>query len=1055
MNLHLSDSNNEGVKKYQKANPSFMAHASEESPLTSSTPSGSFSEAFEAAEVDVTPLGAKSSGNPITELNFENSIADFLTDKTNNAYALELYKDVAYNREYAVEAQSLFKYLYDNYKDDMEFIFSTGDFKKLESDAEKELLFISKLWEARKTYGLINVMRYGFDIASTNIKLFKEQDALNKNFTSLIRQVHFELEPPANKSVDIVLFINGLPFAVIELKNNMTGQSRKDAEAQFIRRSNKEPLFVPNAGALTFFAVDENTASVATSIVGNQTVFIPFKPSFENPRLANFPKEDEYGNQTYYLWHRFWNKKGIINLVSNYLYQTTATLDSSEAKIIMPRYHQCDVVDSIVENPHNHIGKSTLIQHSAGSGKTKTIAWLSSSLRKMVDKNGDKVFDTIIIVANRAAIIKQLADAVYEYDRTLNLKDIEAAKTQELHKIIESSQSDIVATTIQKFGVLAKTIEEITSKKPNAKYAIIVDEAHSGTSGEHGANIRQLGSKADDGIEDELAKIKKAVEKITSLSFFAFTATPKTDTLMVYGEVVYDAFTMKEAINNKLILNTITNYATYNMMPKAYLDGEDKTLKDKAKALADLKKDVMKNPEVLKEKVEVTLRHMTETVIPMLEGQGKGIVVANDIRMAMLWYKTIKTFTKNGKYTAVKPLIAFSGKAYDYINTSDSEAKPSQEVTEEKVNGFKEHELPSKFNSEEYNLLIVVDKYQVGFDQPKLCAMYLDKKVKDVNAIQTLSRLNRVFPNKEEVYVIDFANNEKNVEEAFNKYSIAFEPKDAKVKYILSDLERIANVILETEILTIQEVKAFHRAWNGDKNLPANQKILKNVIRSVQEKLEELLESDILRIDTFFSNLNKYVEAYNYLIVTSNISINNPALEAMHQIARILKYQEPKGTQLNKDWLSEVAIEIPDIELVFKELNTEGDERSEESNSSTTTNVSKDGEEATIEKTEEPQEALASEVIDEYNKSLSEDTLYKRFDEVESDEIESYDYDEIVEVEPNDNATVLASEETVSAIKENNLFKKSNRGKKVALAVALPISVSMIGYIALMALGIL
>ncbi|WP_291944064.1 DEAD/DEAH box helicase family protein [Cetobacterium sp.] len=627
--------------------------------------------------------------------------------------------------------------------------------------------------------GIIDVLRNGVDdySLSDTLKLMYFQPNSNKNKTLLekykenifkvINEFYYSQEK--NDRIDTVIFINGFPLIFIELKNTLTGQNYVDGIKQWkYDRDYKEKIFKEKA--IVFFSVDDNEVYMTTELKGKQTLFLPFNKGY-NMGSGNPFHPEKY--RTYYLWEDILTKNIILDIIKRFYYiqkEETPKGRIIKKKKIFPRFHQLDVVRRIIKDVQDKgVGSNYLIQHSAGSGKTNSISWLAHRLSTLHNAKDEAIFNSIIVITDRKILNKQLQDAIFQLEHKHGVVEkIDDKKTSiDLAYAIESNKK-IIITTIQKFPYVLEKIENLSGKN----YAVIIDEAHSSTTGESiGALKMSLAGKTAEEFEknditsdDIMAEYIGKRSKLENISFFAFTATPKAKTFEIFGTKEengkpheFHLYSMRQAIEENFIIDVLQNYTIYERYYKvAKIIKEDPEF-DKIRAAKAINRFVELNEHNIREKVEIIVEDFRLNREMWLDGKSKGMIVTSSRLSAVKYKIIIEKYLKEKGYS-MKTLVAFSGKIQ----------VDGVEYTEESMNNGVKN-LPEEFEKDEFKLLIVADKYQTGFDQPKLCAMYIDKSLGGVKCVQTLSRLNRTYKDKQ-TFILDFVNKIEEIQEAFKPY---------------------------------------------------------------------------------------------------------------------------------------------------------------------------------------------------------------------------------------------------------------------------------------------
>lgn len=707
-----------------------------------------------------------------------------------------------------------------------------------------------------ETFGVIEVLRKGVDVDNIHLDLFypkptaadsqasKQKYALNQ--FSITRQQTFSLANPGLE-IDMVLYVNGIPLFTFELKNPWTHQTaRYDGQKQYrsAERNPKEPLL--NFGrCLAHFTLDKDEVFFTTKLNLDKTYFMPFNQGLPDGQGAGNPIMKHGGYKTAYLWEEVLRKEIVSDIVMNYVlfdYDEAKTqkkvphIMRNAKKLIFPRYHQLDVVTRMEKDvAEMGVGKTYLIQHSAGSGKSNSLTWLAFKLIKVCPKSMDAVraqaldsplFNSVIVVTDRRILDKQITDNIKAFGHSDKII-AHADTSKELKEAIESNKR-IIITTIQKFPFICNTIADVSSHN----FAIIIDEAHSSQSGIAADKLNatvQKDSDTDMGDTDALLeKLMKERKMSSNCSYFAFTATPKKETLERFGTENEDGtfhpfhlYSMKQAIEEGFILDVLTNYTTYKSYYELVKNTEDNPLYNNEKAQKMLRSYVEREPKTIAAKSEVILSHFDAKIYRSrkLKGKAKALVVTKDIECAIKYYFALNEVAKE-KQLPYGILIAFSGeKEIDSPLSSSDEAldlaaegsgKYRMTFTETGLNGFPDTQTAEKFDSDDYRILVVANKYLTGFDQPKLCAMYIDKPLAGVLAVQALSRLNRAAPDLEKVsedlFVLDFYNTKENMKDAFDPFYTATtlsEPTDVNI------LHELKATILSLDVFDMDEVNQF------------------------------------------------------------------------------------------------------------------------------------------------------------------------------------------------------------------------------------------------------
>lgn len=787
------------------------------------------------------------------------------------------------------------------------------------TDIEKKVL--QRLLKELDLRGTLDVIRNGFTDYGVKFKMgyLKPESTLNasaeiqyeSNQLAVTRQLFYERK--GNNSLDMVLSLNGLPIATIELKNQFTGQDISHAKKQYVYdREATEPIFQFKKRSLVHFAVDADECFMTTKLAGKSTRYLPFNIG-KNNGAGNPLNPDGY--RTSYLWEYVWAKDSFMDIIGKFLHLSSEEYEfDSVTKIketmVFPRYHQLQVVRKLEKDAREHgAGRNYLIQHSAGSGKSNSIAWLSYRLSSLHDAGNERIFDSVIVITDRKVLDNQLQNTIYQFEHKQGVVHKIDKDSQQLADAI-SSGSNIIITTLQKFPYILDKIETL----PNRKYAVIIDEAHSSQGGEATKKMKEVlaaksleeaeqeetSSGLDEDAEDEIRKSMQARGKQQNLSFFAFTATPKAKTVEVFGTPdakgipkPFHVYSMKQAIEEGFILDVLSNYTTYQTFFKLSKQIEDDPSVNKKQAARAIARFLSLHPHNLAQKTEVMVEHFRQVVAKKIGGKAKAMVVTSSRLHAVRYKEEFDSYIKEKNYNDIKTIVAFSGKViYDMY---------PEGVTEVELNGFKEKELPKKFNTNEYQLLLVADKYQTGFDQPLLHTMYVDKKLSGVKAVQTLSRLNRMSAGKEDTFVLDFVNDTQDILDSFQPYYELTTVETTTDPNHLYDLEteiKKAQVIWDTEVdnfcnVYFKSAKAF--SATEQKKLYAY--MGPAVDRFKQLPLENSSTDPIANQSTqeeFKNSVQSFVRLYSFL--TQIMPFSDVGLEKLYTYSKFLLRTLPRNS---------------------------------------------------------------------------------------------------------------------------------------------------------------
>lgn len=732
--------------------------------------------------------------------------------------------------------------------------------------AQAEATVLSRLRDSINQRGTLEVLRSGFDVMGLRKRLtmaqFKPALAINPEIMSkyaanrlrVVRQVRYSLHN--ENAIDVVLFLNGIAVATVELKTDFT-QSIDDAVDQYRfdrhpspKGQNPEPLLSFPNGALVHFAVSNSEVRMTTKLCGPATTFLPFNQG--NDDGAGNPLNPN-GHRTAYLWEQVWEWHGWLEILGRYVIAKKDKKQQIES-IIFPRYHQLDATRKLQaavlsEGP----GRKYLIQHSAGSGKTNSIAWSAHFLADLHDAQANKVFDSVLVVSDRNVIDGQLQEAVYGFERTAGvvatIKGEGGSKSAELAEAL-SGDKKIVVCTIQTFPFALKAVQELAATQ-GKRFAVIADEAHSSQTGEAAAKLKSVLSaeeqqELEDGgeisTEDLLAAQMASRASEGGVTYVAFTATPKPKTMELFGRrpdpslpssdtnlpVPFHVYSMRQAIEEGFILDVLQNYTSYKLAFKLASNGKEWNEKEveRSAAMKGIMGWVRLHPYNISQKVQVVVEHFRELVAPLLSGKAKAMVVVGSRLEAVRWQIAIDKYIKDKGY-GMQTLVAFSGEVVD----KESGPEPFTEKSKFLNPYLKGRDIRDAFKGDEYQILLVANKFQTGFDQPLLCGMYIDRRLAGIQAVQTLSRLNRAHPGKDTTYVLDFVNDATDILEAFKTY------------YTTAELSGVTDPNLVLDLRTKLDATGYYdefevnRVVEVEMNSSARQKDLEAAIAPVAQRL--------------------------------------------------------------------------------------------------------------------------------------------------------------------------------------------------------------------------
>lgn len=745
--------------------------------------------------IDITKLNAENHSQKVTKraATYNKKLihhASILSEKEYQKFLLErLEKDNGFvvrkasnfDRYYAVDREMLFKFLNDTQSDTMDHLR-----KIYKNDLEETIISFINAETTKKRGSLIEVLKHGIELSNQKIELMYTKPAttfnpdLTKKYGQNIFSVMEEVWASDRERVDVVIFLNGMAIMSFELKCNAAGQSYQDAIYQFrTDRNPKTRLFRFKAGTLVNFAMDLEEVYMTTKLNGKATFFLPFNMGNGEGITAGAGNpifEDKYSVS--YMWEDILKKDNILELISKFIFiEIKERTDENTGKIkymenlIFPRYHQLDVIRKLLTDvSENGTAQNYLIQHSAGSGKTNSIAWLAHRLASLHDANNKIIFNNIIIITDRVVVDRQLQKAIMGMEHKTGLIRVMDDKCTSADLAVAlNGNTKIIATTIQKFPYILDSVKGLKDKK----FAVIIDEAHSSTSGKDMAAVTMaLGSdnEAEADVEDMISSEIKRNGKQSNVSMFAFTATPKPTTIQLFGKLntkgqreAFHVYSMKQAIEEGFILDVLKNYTEYSTFYKINKEIEDDPCCKTNEAKRQIARFVELHDTNIAQRVEVIVEHFRTSVMQELGGQAKAMVITASRQGAVKYRQAFEDYITKKGYKGINALVAFSGK----VKLPDDD----QEYTEVSMNGFSEDKLTKEFDSDDYQVLLVANKYQTGFDQPKLCAMYVLKKLRGVNAVQTLSRLNRICPPYDKkTFILDFVNTYEDIKSAFAPY---------------------------------------------------------------------------------------------------------------------------------------------------------------------------------------------------------------------------------------------------------------------------------------------
>lgn len=753
-----------------------------------------------------------------------------------------------YNRASCIDLELTLKFIQDTQE---------REWKKFQRvyGEQAEQKFFYRLINGIDKKGTINVLRNGFKDVGCHFELFYPKpnnkknpdlfEKFEKNIFSVIDELEYE-QKEDGKRLDLVISVNGLPIITIELKDTFSQGVEKAIKQYKEDRDPREKIF---QRCFVHFAMSDEKIFMATKLEGWKTRFLPFNTGLENPDVKNDYK-------TSYLYNDILQITKLSKLISNFIYMEKNE-DTRAVKPIFPRYHQLNCANLLLADAKP--GKNYLIEHSNGSGKTKTIAWLSHGLINKFNSLDNRVYDMVIVVSDRRVIDKQLQNQVQSIEKVKGIVEKIEKHSEQLREALETG-SNIVVTTLHKFPYILEEVKDL----PKRNYAVIIDEAHSSQTGTIARKMKQvlstnsleeaeaLNNEEMDEVDEEILKEIESYRNLKNISFFAFTATPKNKTLEMFGMPdeyghyhPFHTYTMKQAIEEGFILDVLKNYLTYPTYFKLVKKIQDDPEYDEKKAKRLLRNFVEKHPVAIARKTEIMLNHFMSSTIHKINRKGKAMVVTRSRLHAVLYKKAFDKLIKENNYP-IKTLVAFTG-----VVRHDE-----QEYTENSMNDLPpKKEIRNAFEEDQYKILIVANKFQTGFDQPLLHTMYVDKMLNGITAVQTLCRVNRIHPNKNDTLILDFANKTEVIQKAFQPYYETTFLEEATDPHKLYELEE---KLLDYQVFDKSDIETFVKAWKKGEPQPKLHNILSPLVNEFRQKTKkEQVE--------FKKTLRRYQSIYSFL----------------------------------------------------------------------------------------------------------------------------------------------------------------------------------------------
>ena len=853
----------------------------------------------------------------LKETNFEQYITNYLVEKNDFILrgaddSLRPVKDKNYDRNLALDLGLLANFIQKTQPNEWTRLHEIYGDQALDN-------FAKRLDQELSQIGALEVLRQGVTDRGVHIDLMyrrpnssynpEAEKLYEANTFSVMRQVYFF--PRDERSVDMVLLLNGIPVVTLELKNQLTGQTVQHAMYQYKTDRQANDKLFGFKRTLVHFAVDNNLAYMTTKIDGMKTYFLPFNRG-DNNGAGNSPVEGKFA--TYYLWEDVFTKDSLAELISRFMHVSvekkkdlkTGRIIKKET-LLFPRYHQRDVVRKLIADAReNGAGKNYLIQHSAGSGKSNSIAWTAHNLSDLHDDEDRKVFDKIIIITDRRVLDRQLRDTVSQFEQQRDV--VKGVKTSSELRAALQDKTKIIVSTLQKFPVIVEDMSNLSGKT----FAVIVDEAHSSQSGESTKALKQTLNKLEDAEREDEANqeidpetqfaldAQAARGRLPHVSFFAFTATPKEKTLEMFGQrgsdgkfYPFSLYSMKQAIEEGFILDVLKNYTTHKMyfeLAQRAKEVDPEFEKKKAYRIAISYADLHEHG--IEKKTELMVEHFRSQIERQIEGKAKAMIVTKSRLHAVRYYLAVRDYLARQGYPE-KAIVAFSGTVVDA-------SRGGIEYTEAGMNGFSETETVDKFDSDEYKFLIVANKYQTGFDQPKLTVMYVDKKLGGVATVQTLSRLNRTMGKaKDNVFVLDFVNDAESVQKDFQPYYVSTVLSESTDPNLLYNLQR---ELYTFSIFDKNDVNEHYLLLiSNDQN---NQSIVAGILDRAVENWLTLDKDDQ---DLAREKIDDYTRRYSF--IAQLFDFGDAELEKLYEYIRNLKKKIPaKKDEMPRDLLDQIDL---------------------------------------------------------------------------------------------------------------------------------------------------
>lgn len=839
-----------------------------------------------------------------SERGLESLIVAALTD--NAGYEAGDLQD--YDRDHAVDLSKLLAFLQETQPQAVEQL-------GIAVEGSKRQQFLARLQGEIAKRGVIDVLRRGIShYPVNNLTLFygtpspgntKAQEQFAANRFSITRQLRYSKDE-SQLALDLCIFINGLPIATFELKNRLTKQTVEDAVQQYKRDRNPRELLFQFGRCLIHFAVDDQEVRFCTHLKGKDSWFLPFNKGY-NDGAGNPPNPE--GLKTDYLWREILRPEGLTDIIENYA-QIVEEKDERTGRKkktqIFPRYHQLDVVRHLLDNARlRGAGHRYLIQHSAGSGKSNSIAWLAHQLVGL-EQGSKPIFDSVVVITDRRVLDKQIKDTIKQFAQVASVVG-HAEHSGDLRRFLKAGKK-IIITTVQKFPVI---VDDIGNEHRGRTFAILIDEAHSSQGGRTAAKMNialsEQGEEEEESTEDIINRLIESRRMLSNASYFAFTATPKNKTLEVFGEPMpegdkikhrpFHSYTMKQAIQEGFILDVLKNYTPVGSYYRLIKKVEDDPEFDVKKAQKKLRRYVESHSHAIREKAEIMVDHFHQQVLARnkIGGQARAMVVTGSIQRALDYFQAFNAYLKERK-SPYKAIVAFSGE-HEY---------GGQKVTESSLNGFASRYIVDRIREDPYRFLICADKFQTGYDEPLLHTMYVDKPLSDIKAVQTFSRLNRAHPKKYDTFVLDFLNDSETIQKAFEPYyrtTILSEETDPNK---LNDLKASLD---NCQVYNTAQIDEFVDLYLGIADRDQLDPILDACVAIYLDSLDEDGQVD------FKGKAKAFVRTYGFL--ASILPSGNPEWEKLSIFLNFLipKLPAPKETDLSKGILEAVDMDSYRVEV--------------------------------------------------------------------------------------------------------------------------------------------